>query len=117
MRTVRFTVSSDGEYKLIRQYLEIVKPIHGMTKAEMDVVAKIIERTRDENGDLTQVLSFVGRQKLRDELDLSENALNIILFRLRKKKVLLENEFGAFLKKFDFDEDGVAIQVILNLHA
>lgn len=117
MRTVRFTVSSDGEYKLIRQYLEMVKPIHGMTKAEMDVVATIIQRTREENGELSRVLGFDGRQKLRDELDLSENALNIILFRLRKKGVLTESGFSDFLRKFDFDQEGVAIQFILRLHA
>ena len=117
MRTVQFIVPSDGEYTLVRQYLEMIKPIHKMTKAEMDVIALIVQKSRERNGELSRVLSLEGRLELRDELDISENALNVLLSRLRRKKVLTANELGSFLKALEYDEEGLSVNFVLKLNA
>lgn len=112
MRTVNFVVPSHDELTLIKQYLELTKPLHNMTTSEIRLMAVVIKNIRAENGNLHKVLYFDGRVNLCEELGISENALNVQLTRLRKKNIIKKDTLqGIVTQCLNYDESGLKLTI------
>lgn len=71
------------------------------------------------NGDLTDVLSYEGRQELCKELNLKKGTFDVALNRLKKKNVLFKMggtyRLTKILRGFKFDAEGCILQFELVL--
>jgi hypothetical protein len=97
MRNKEISIRSKDIKEFYIQYLELVKPIFNLSKTERHVVSLILyysyiyRNIEDITHRMTVVFSTSCRADIREELDLSKEYFNNLIFRLRKKGILKGN--------------------------
>lgn len=111
MKQISINLKAADELSLIKQYLHLTKSAHGLSVNQIEIIAIIIRNAKKENGELTKVLSKDGRVQIKNELNLSADALIVALYRLRKKKMIVNNKLAPLLSVFNYDADGCELRI------
>ncbi len=114
----KLKVSPDGDF--FRLWVDFLKPVHELTKREMDVLALYLKeryrlsKTISDPKTLDQVLmSDEIRKKVREECGIKPRHLNVILSTFRKKGVIKDNKIFINLIPI-FNKDGAGLMVYFN---
>jgi hypothetical protein len=103
MKTKLITINSNNHKQFYKQYLEIVNPFFNLSNREISVVSLIMYYTyvfrsiEDLDHRMTAVFSTTCKADIRDELDLTKEYFNNLIFRLRKKGILKGNLINSNL--------------------
>lgn len=96
--------------EFFKSWLEILKPFHHFTEAEMTVAAKILEkRDKMKHGIIDEdlldkmVLSTDIKSEIRSEINMSSGNFQVVLGKLKKAKFIVD---GRINKRFVPDLNG-----------
>ena len=91
------TIKSKDAKEFFKQYLELINPFFKLSNREVSIIALIMyyshiyRNIEDIEHRMTVVFSTSCRASIREELDLSKEYFNNLIFRLRKKGILNGN--------------------------
>lgn len=96
---IRIPTSIDG--KFFRYWLEFLKPFHNLTEREIQVATALLKQRyelskviKDDNILNKVVLSDDTKRAVREECGISLPHFQVIMGKLKKNKVMLENEIN-----------------------
>ncbi len=86
---------------LFFKWLEITKPLHKLTQQEQDVLALLLyyhyktkHETTNEKILWKIVFDYDTKMKIKEDLDMKDSALQTVLTKLRKKKIIIDNKIS-----------------------
>lgn len=108
---VRIPCKVDGNF--FRYWLEFLSPFHNLTEREMEVAASFIKqryllsKVISDNDILEKVLmSEDTKSKIREECDISVAHFQVIMGKLRKNRIILENRINPkYIPNFSSDSN------------
>lgn len=111
----KLKISPDGDF--FRVWVEFLKPLHDLTKREMDVLA-IFLKERYELGKVitdsdvldTVLMSEGTKRKIRNECGISAKHFQVIMSKFRKNGVIKDNKIHLNLIP-TVTEEGVGLMV------
>lgn len=113
-------MSPDGDF--FRVWVDFLKPIHDLTKREMDVLALylkeryILSKTIKDEETLNEVLmSDKIRTKIRKECGIKYRHINVIMSTFRKKGVIRDNKFFLNLIP-SFNKNGAGLMIYFDFN-
>ncbi len=114
---IRIPASLKGSF--FRRWFEFLEPIHKLTEREMDVIAALVKQRYELSKvvfdeDLLDkiVMSEDSRKKVMRECNISLAHFQVVLGRLRKNKIIVDNKIN---KKFipQIQEDAKEFKYLL----
>lgn len=85
----------DTKRNFFRQWLEMIRPLHGLTTKEIEVLAYLLSKRLELsksviNGEMIDklLLSLEGKREIKEDLDISTSHLHMILNKFREKGVI-----------------------------
>lgn len=117
---VRIPTSISG--KFFRYWLEFLTPFHHLTNKEMDVMTcflKYRQELKDKISDpdiLDKVLMGEDiKRKIREECDMKVSNFQVVLGKLRKRKVLIGNKINPkFIPNISSDAEGFQLLLLFD---
>lgn len=96
---VRIPCKIDG--KFFRFWFEFLKPFHHLTDREMDVISSLVRHRYELGKVITDndildkvVMSEDTKKKVREECEMTLPHFQIVLSKLRKSKVIIDNKIN-----------------------
>lgn len=114
---IRIPTSLNG--KFFRYWFEFLKPFHKLTDREIDVIASFVKHRFDlskvikDTNILDQVtMSEETKKKVREECDITLPHFQVIMGKLRKSNVIIDNKINP---KFipNVDEESGSFKLLL----
>lgn len=115
---IRIPTSLEGRF--FRYWFEFLAPFHNLTPREMDVATAFIKERYDLSKSISDekildrvTMSEDTKQKIREECNITTPHFQVIMGKLRKAKIIIDNKINPrFIPKNIKDNDG-AFQLLL----
>jgi hypothetical protein len=111
----KLKMSPDGDF--FRYWTGFLKPLHELTKREMDVLAAFLKKRYDlgkviiDEGTLDRVLMQKETKKeIRESLGMTSKHFQVTYSKLKKKKVVVDGKISPSLIP-NITEDGVGLMI------
>jgi hypothetical protein len=111
----RLNVSPTGDF--FRLWVEFLKPIHNLSKKEMEVLAAILKKRYElcktiHDSDIVDkmLLSQDIRHYISEECDVTPKHLNVVLSKMRKNGVLKDEKLVLSMIPM-FDDEGCGLMI------
>ena len=115
---VRIPTSIEG--KFFRYWFEFLQPFHHLTEREIDVITAFVKERyalskviKDDDILDRVTMSDETKRKVREECNISLAHFQVIMGKLRKGKVILDNKINPRFIPSVEDDDGVFKLLIL----
>lgn len=117
------SIPTTTELKFFKYWLEFLKPFHKLTDREIDVMASLLK----ERFELSKVVNDIDilnrlvlsedtKRKVREECGVTSTHLQVIMTKLRKNKVIINNEINPkFIPRIDKDTDNFQLLLSFDL--
>lgn len=96
---VRIPCKVDG--KFFRYWFEFLKPFHHLTEREMDVITSFVKQRYELSKVITDsdildkvTMSEDTKRKVREECEITLPHFQIVMSKLRKSKVIIDNKIN-----------------------
>ena len=96
---VRIPCKADG--KFFRFWFEFLKPFHHLTEREMDVITAFVKQRHELSKVITDsdildkvTMSEDTKRKVREECEITLPHFQIVMSKLRKSKVIIDNKIN-----------------------
>lgn len=96
---VRIPCKVDG--KFFRYWFEFLKPFHHLTEREIDVITSFVKQRYELSKVITDsdildkvVMSEDTKRKVREECEITLPHFQIVMSKLRKSKVIIDNKIN-----------------------
>lgn len=111
----KLKITPDGDF--FRVWVDFLKPVHDLTKREMDVLALYLKerylltkKVKDEKMVDEILMNDDTRKKIREQCGIKPRHINVVLSAFRKKGVIKNNRF--FLKLIpSFTKEGAGLMI------
>lgn len=122
--TIRIPTSLRG--KFFRTWVEFLAPLHNLTSREQDVLASLLrnrfeleEAIKDENLLDKYLMSDDIKTKVKDECGISDAFFKVILGKLRKTGIIVDDKINSRLipKKLNKDDKFFTLLLYFDLNA
>jgi len=118
---VRIPTSIDG--KFFRYWFEFLQPFHHLTEREIDVITAFVKERHalskviKDNDILDRVtMSDETKRKVREECKISLAHFQVIMGKLRKGKVIIDNKINPrFIPSIEEDEGVFKLLILFEL--
>ncbi len=118
---VRIPTSIDG--KFFRYWFEFLQPFHHLTEREIDVITAFVKERyalskviKDEDILDRVTMSDETKRKVREECNISLAHFQVIMGKLRKGKVILDNKINPrFIPSIEEDEGVFKLLILFEL--
>lgn len=115
---IRIPASLEG--KFFRYWLEFLLPFHKLTDREMDVATAFIKQRYELSKAITDegvldrvIMSEESKRKVREECNITTPHFQVIMGKLRKAKVIVENRINPKFIPKNIQEGDKAFQLLL----
>jgi len=105
--------------KFFRYWVEFLRPLHGLTEREIDVITAFLKKRYELSKDILDpikldkyLMNEGTKAEIRDECHISPAHFQVIMGKLRKSKIIKD---GNINRKFipNIKSDGDTIQLLL----
>lgn len=111
-------ISPEGDF--FRVWVDFLKPVHDLTKREMDVLAlflkeryRLSKKISDEEILNRELMSTQTRIRIREQCGIKPKHLDVIMSTFREKHIIVNNKF--FLKLIpEVTKDGAVLKIIFD---
>jgi hypothetical protein len=115
-------IKSSPKTNFFRLWCEFIKPIHNLTNREMDVLAGFLKERYELSKGITDniildkvLMSEETKRKIRLQCDISSEHFQIIMSKLRKNKVVVNNMINPkLIPNMPNDDTGVGLLIYFN---
>lgn len=108
---LRIPTSLEG--KFFRYWFEFLKPFHHLTNREMDVITAFVKRRYELSKEISNeeildqfLMSDDIRREIRDECNMSLSHFQVIMGKLKKNKLIVEDKINPRFIPNIKEEDG-----------
>ena len=115
---IRIPTSLEG--KFFRYWFEFLAPFHNLTPREMDVATAFVKQRFElsrsiSNDDILDrvTMSEDTKQKIREECNITTPHFQVIMGKLRKAKVIIDNKINPRFIPKNVSSDDKAFQLLL----
>lgn len=115
---IRIPTSLQG--KFFRYWLEFLSPFHGLTSREMDVATAFLKLRYELSKSITdpKILDEVtmndqSKRKIKEECNISPAHFQVIMSKLKKSKVIIDNRINPKFIPKGISDDDKAFQLLL----
>lgn len=109
--------------KLFNLWLNITSPFHNLTKQQIDVLALLLYFHKKLENEITNkkilwkiVFDYETKQKIKEELDISDASLQNVLTSLRKKNIISNNQIvSTYIPKIEKESSNFKVVFNFNI--
>lgn len=108
---LRIPTSLEGNF--FRYWFEFLKPFHHLTNREMDVITAFVKRRYELSKEISNeeildqfLMSDDIRREIRDECNMSLSHFQVIMGKLKKNKLIVEDKINPRFIPNIKEEDG-----------
>lgn len=109
--------------KLFNLWLNITSPFHNLTKQQIDVLALLLYFHKKLESEITNkkilwkiVFDYETKQKIKEELDISDASLQNVLTSLRKKNIISNNQIvSTYIPKIEKESSNFKVVFNFNI--